>query len=1064
MSSADEEYDNEEQEELEQDNEEVEEEEQSQDEADEGEEGEEEEGKKIKRAKRKFEEQLPPKKPSLSSLFLLLPGRGAEKVEVKVKNIPGRITFEKRYRAYLKKIRRENILKQLESDPDGKRAFFQLEEEEGEANAVDDIDDEDEDDLDEDEQPKLPLPFWLPFLLSDDEFYLERVLAAMYGYALNPPAPYAEEPPKDGDEDEAISKDDEIDEEVGGVTSFSSLPSEGIVKSLSKKSLNEDVQPLTIPKFLHPNYPFYIVFERASEEWHLLDLHPLIWTHQYHAAMAEKRRQAEEAEVEREENEKAEDEENNEEDDQEENEEAEEHSAREESEEAEEEDLQYDLDSIQRIDALALAALFSPTALRWMLLQPQLVSLNVVEEWMSKDPCIGIPLLSKIQSSLAAIKQNDAPRIPYRIPRPALDFNFFFQPLYLFSLDPSKIINYDRGLSSDYENKIVSFRSTAAQKTLQALISAGIEPSKPIELRHFERYEGIQLSLWLLLLIPKSVLLKWSAMGATVRTPEEPKEEEEEEEEEEAEDVSITESLLRRRIAREEAEKQKQNPPEPSRPFLPSPFLSQILLELRRRYKRIKNGRGRSKYSLDVCLERVYKSENLEDGLETGDPEVTATFSLDSMPAAHYSLREQMLNELSDIMSHSVVRYQRLYQSDLALLLLCMTPPEVTLQSLGQKGTESTFESALPPQKTAVRIRKDPRRAIAAVSSKAYSFFSVLLHDKLKLKVSPLRQAQSGTLRLLYAALHSFCSADAAMILLDLSPQYELFGINGRCPLPELVACWLEEQRKERLCHIDMFINMFWDELYFRSACGLYEPNVILFLNAHYPELMGKVTQRYTQYAGVIDLLGGSLHRHSAIHRTTFRRSVLNSSTGRPSTGEGEGGEDTTIRELVLVSILNPSSYHSEYIREEKRIVAAFESLPMSPKTFYTAETLYRLLFVVPNVDLVAIRYMMVVQGVTTVRENPFYKEINALEYAITTQNTVITNLIIGLGFSMDNIIDEGRMTTDFYAENMFDLGDLRQMKETARFNSKITTSDPRRHYGILANEAQPKSVKDGFI
>lgn len=1042
------------------DEEEYEENEEENEEQNEEEEDEETEEKVVKR---KFEEKLPPKAESVSSISLLLPHQSkGEPTTVYVKTLPGRKSFERSYKAALKKLRIENILLQLKEDPEGRRLFREdLEAEEDEQN---DDDDEEEDD---DGEPKLPPPYWLPYLLSNDTFYLDRVLSVMYGWTVKPPevvlpdeshdldeeAPVEKEvnsedeaqeendedgPPKaeegDGNADrepaDRSGDDDDDEESTGG-----DIP-EADETSVGAKPV---VQPPVYPGFAHPNYKFYIVLDQTSGEWHMLDLHPSIWKHRYHLAMEEKRRAAEEGLAERAARKEMKTNDEEEEDEEESNEEEEEEEEEEDIDD-EEDDYDYDLSTLICIDSLMLAAIQSPVALRYILMQPTAPSLQLIQDWMEKDLEVGFSYLSTIYSMIAFIQRNDGQRLPHRIPRLALDFNYFFQPAYLYSLSPPKFMNSAVEDANSFDS-IVSSRSVDGQMVMQTLLSVGIAPSGPIELHHFATVEGILLGLWLMLAMPKSEFLKWSARRpASANDDQQPvDEEDEEEDEDDGEDGSVTESLLERRLKRDEKSALKSKLAEQKQLFLPAALLSKIIIELRRRVRRHRNGKAPSTFPFAMCLERVYKPEALENGKD--DPLVASSFTMDTAYSLLKMGGQDLPKDLDAIMSGSVTRHQKLYQSDLALLVLSMMSPH------------TAAAVPLAPRPPSARSKELLIRKAVPLDSlhpPPVLFFERLLKDKMNLMRTPLHKARSGTLRLLYLMLHRFKLPDFAHLLTVQSPLYQLFGVNERCPLPELVASWLMERRSEKMMNLEIFVNMFWHELYCRMEYGLYAPKVIEFLKKYCPTIIRMVNERETQFSGVIDILGGLLHRHSAVHHTALKKKLL---SGADESQSG-AASDNSFDVKVDISLLNPSPYDAEYIREESRVVAAFESLSMPSRTYYTPETLYRLLFTVANVDLVAVRYLMVVRGITTIRQNPFSdKEVEALEYAITTQNQLITKLIVGLGFTIDGTLDEGKMTVDFYAENRFDVKDVLHLKEVWAGNCKTIASDPNRQYGILRGE-----------
>lgn len=162
---------------------------------------------------RVFNEYLPEPKEVVTVIHIPLPGYGdGEKHAVHIQLPPWVQSFEQRYKHKLSILQRQNILKRLQDDEAGRRAFLDRERHlcrgrDGSSINSNDIEytysaseeHNDEDQGDEasvanSEEDELDLtsahgtPYWLPYMLSNDVFYFQRTLQVMYGWAI-PPSP-----------------------------------------------------------------------------------------------------------------------------------------------------------------------------------------------------------------------------------------------------------------------------------------------------------------------------------------------------------------------------------------------------------------------------------------------------------------------------------------------------------------------------------------------------------------------------------------------------------------------------------------------------------------------------------------------------------------------------------------------------------------------------------------------------------------------------------------------------------------------------------------------------------
>lgn len=911
----------------------------------------------------------------------------------------------------------------------------------------------------------------------------------------------------------------------------------------SNAALNfqQQMEPLTsLPSFEGANQPLYIVWDRNGEEWNLIDLHPVLFMHrkrlEVQEQLAKRARDAEERD---------EDDRNDTPADGDEEEEDESDEVDDEGDEEEDEadDVpDYDVDGMITIDALTLAALYSPSLLRIILMQKDAPSLAVVQSWMEKDLTVGFAVLSSIYVALLAVRKEWG-RLPYRISQMRLNFSIFFSHEYVFSTASAdhRLLGSHSSRSPDDVGKqvddIASPRSADAMFTMKALLRAGFLPEHPISRALLTTPESLQLALWLCMSIPKSLVVSWGRMALQPPLPQSPNAEEEEEASEADEDEeSATESMLMERIQREDkkakvlADQQAvvmngtlQDPyissasttpsMQISSYFLPAPLLLNTMLEVRRRVARDVSGKQPSILALRDTISKYYVVSQIEDGKRNGDPIVTAQLQLIAdtplvsvdLPAPSLEsggVKNRDYTEETPVVANTATpgraRHQRVFQTDLLLLLLALTTTQLPLSPTTLEGPSKGPASA----NTMCVIRRHRDQRSNSVHDGHAAFFTDLLREKLGRIQSPLMRARAATCWLLlaimprYKVTQTFAEVCAAM------PLYQLLGCNERAPLGNLVYTWCHEARELRDRHLDIFINTFWQEIYYRIKGSLYPPSTLEYIRTKMGTLLDKTEERVNYYRSQVTALGNKRPGKSFGLQSSpmwLALETTSSSTGSSATppavvaANSPNSSDLPItnqqfsaaaisplnqaleisradsfssgsplkRALHLnkkaaqtgtVTLMYPNPHSKEVQKGESSIAALLDSLPMTPRTIFTPELLYTILFANREVDPIVVRYVMLTKGVSTVRKNGPYKgtEVSALEYAICTHNTKVAKLLVGLGASLEDPVEQGALTMEVLAQRGLESEDACEVQLLAQMNKQTVRTDPGQHFGIL--------------
>ncbi|ORC90572.1 uncharacterized protein TM35_000083700 [Trypanosoma theileri] len=859
------------------------------------------------------------------------------------------------------------------------------------------------------------------------------------------------------------------------------LSSQGLLKHLSAKSV-----PLTVLRFPEASTILFLVRAANGRRWYLLDTIPKptprdgVSDLSTQSTVVEKKKKKrgdddddEEEEEEEGEGEEEEEEEEGEEEEEEEKEEEgkadgektkegegqqEQNEDNNEDEDEDEipslEDL--DMNSVICIDVLMLAALQSPTALRCCLSQREVVSFACIEQWLRMDLHAALPIFTTIHRMMLSVYTTGQMRLPYRLQGGVIDYNIFFTPSYLshnIITYPRLNINNSPRAKKKHGKDDISFDGEKQSiETMDALLKVNLLPSKLILVKHLSSVVGIRMILHLLMGIPKSLLLSWGAASPTNgikdsktnmnRDSMDLDNEYDEENElsdddhsdfnDDYDDYDNNEGRRRRKRRLDDAsvaaEFLSRNAHETGPWFVPSPFLLAVALEIRRRQAREMKLHAPSQFSLIECVAHALL-QRVEDGRPKQDPLLVSEFSL---------LPSECVNVDGLVLS----RPQRLYHSDLALLLLALT------------STMVKREIVLPQKEKRKSVVVRSRTSMFNKPPDAHhELFSYLLRKKAEKKRTPEEMIQSGYFRLLYLSLLRFKNQSTVQLLLSMSPLFSLFGPLDRCPFDDLLNAWLLDHNMENgHLHIELFVETFWNELHYRSTGGQFDD---LTLNRGRTLLIiDKVQERRKSYLSL-------LHHMCSPVRTRTQTSMLRASQTCSSL-EGAASPlanrpASAVRKATPPQPINLCEYDEDFRYTEEQVRLTFESLSMAPRTYLTPETLYAVLFTGQIRNVNAIRYLMIRCRVVTVQANPLTDPpVPAMEYALRCGDLHAINILLGVGVTLRDHIDGGNLVAEALLAESFVSKFTTPLLEEWKQKEKQRSIDPSVHYGMLRTVVSP--------
>lgn len=692
-----------------------------------------------------------------------------------------------------------------------------------------------------------------------------------------------------------------------------------------------------------------------------------------------------------------------------------------------------DMQSVICIDTLTLAALRCPAALRTCLVQKDPISLACIETWMRLDVNIALPILTTIYRTMLAIRA-EAPRLPYSLPDWKFDYNIFLTSSYLAHRKPqyprqtANLVSSTSQILTVVDSPCVGERQS--YETMAGLLSVRTFPSKPILLQNLNHVVGMRLFVWLITEIPHHVLLQWASLKSS--PPDSGRKDAETgSESDDGDDEEDEEGDGKKKAARYIASVVDafwKRVPSVDGPYLIlSPFLKAVVVEVRRRQRREREGFGASKYTLMECVAHALP-KRIEDGKPKKDPLVASSFSL--FPQ-NYGPPE---------LSTPSPPNQRVYQSDLVILLLTLTTTPATRDA-----------TTVRTERLALGVRSHPRPLSYAPDGN-YELLTYLLNKKTEKVRTPVEAVRSGYFRVLYLSLLRFVAPSSVMLLLSVTPLFSVMGPADRCPLPQLLHAWHIEWDFCFRGHLDHFINTFWNELYYRTLEKQFDDATVL--RAKQLMLLEKVTERRNQYLFAIRQLNSRARPLSARAFVGFPVLV------------GEECEETLAISSTLEALppikprkiikssehpLNLSPYSEDWRHEEEHVRYMLASLPMAPRTYLTPETLHLLLFDVPHANRYAIHYLMRGCGVVQTQINPLKgAAVPAMEYALLTRNVEAVLMLLATGETLDDQMLGGMVNGEAWLYEAFRGRDAMRLLAVWRKKEQERKSDPDVRFGVL--------------
>ncbi|KAG5495077.1 hypothetical protein JKF63_02130 [Porcisia hertigi] len=758
-------------------------------------------------------------------------------------------------------------------------------------------------------------------------------------------------------DEEVHQSDEEVHDQQHAIPSL-----DGSTPSHVRLSVSTAPPPVSaLPYFPFAEYELFIAYDKVSGEWHLLDTHPLL------VMQACRRRRAEEmSQEEDQQGDKAVDATPLDSDEERESgTESDEGEITRKGVKKSFRVPGYVLDGIIPVSPVVLAALFSPAALRCCLLQPlqdapknhddadhaenydtgsdtapaaatPSVSAHAVlrtfdNAWLSVDMAVALPILATICRTRQRVLQQDAPRIPYALGHLWIDVNpLYTLPGFANAAEPQEKRRWRAPPgqhSEDDENEMeaeatpmkvadLSFPhrwgialdsiidpSNYGRLVLNALLDAGILPTRPVEVKIFSHLRLLRLTLWWWMRLPPKVIREWGVdaaadgLGVGDNAEDDDALENSSEDgvedgatEEELDEMSVedvTEFLLERiqKMNDHDARLRRLRLRKEHATLVFAPLLQRVLLELQRRLDRMSavDARGApvapSQYTLQESVSRTYVAELLESGRPRQDPLVTAAFVGLADPASPTLA--------------SVVRHQRLYQSDLVLLLLAFTTTPAPLPSrvatiLDDAETRFSTIAAKNISEAEAEAVNDQETQSNDVDAHT-TLFSHLLDFKLMRFVRrPQDRTRAGTTKLLLLCAIDFCRGATRQRVFGHLPRFELFGSTGYCPLPELVQAWssvcgsnMSNNHSKKLDTVRLFAYYMWNEIRWRLHKRQYSDAVVARMRQQLPELFEMIDLHISTYNAILAHLDAE----------TAAESEANDSRNRPLSGPAaEGG------------------------------------------------------------------------------------------------------------------------------------------------------------------------------
>ncbi|CCW66212.1 unnamed protein product [Phytomonas sp. Hart1] len=532
--------------------------------------------------------------------------------------------------------------------------------------------------------------------------------------------------------------------------------------------------------------------------------------------------------------------------------------------------------------------------------------------------------------------------------------------------------------------------------------------------------------------------------------------------------------------------------------LLTGALLFSTLVEIRSRLAREQLGRKPLTYPLTTDLEKFMESKRLEDGVV--DPLITSSFRPQITPdlmriEGHHednTPREgtNVFAEFKNVFSppkHKLLegmatptkegnadppqsfftqRHQKIYQSDLVLLLLACTNtpmprpinalctqeadfPQTPMTELANlKDQPIPTAQPISGKKRATVVNRVPQTTpshpvhqpssllgkpmFAPISGAIIpnvnstpsgvlnyhlSYFNALLQAKIQKQQSglgsslPLTKARSGMWRFLFLLLPLFLNQRMIQEFCDAAPLYELFGVNERCPLHELIYYWMLEvcnpkefqsisrghstgEKSLALNHmVNIFVNTFCHELYHRLKAELYPKNILSFIracsNSSGTMMLSKVQDQMDRLEHVLANLPGIRYRgtkgvdaryvdfsllmnqlnlqyrmeSSMPDSANNTRRTVKLELPVPINAEpaircalprlemlAENVNEELLMKIETTSVVE-SIYNEPFRSATQRLVASFATLPMTAPNIFTPELLFELLFADPKLN-----------------------------------------------------------------------------------------------------------------
>ncbi|RNF07202.1 uncharacterized protein Tco025E_07422 [Trypanosoma conorhini] len=286
-------------------------------------------------------------------------------------------------------------------------------------------------------------------------------------------------------------------------------------------------------------------------------------------------------------------------------------------------------------------------------------------------------------------------------------------------------------------------------------------------------------------------------------------------------------------------------------------------------------------------------------------------------------------------------------------------------------------------------------------------------------------------------------------LLLSMTPLFAVLGPHDRAPFADLVQAWMLDRDLTTGNHLDLFLDTFWNELYYRSLDNQFDEATIA--KGHALLLLDKMMERRKAYVSALNQMCSPVRTPSRIpfiarqSRTSVVEYVF------PLPQPSVDSPKLSLFSRVPGVSLTVSEYSEECMQAIEQVRMTFESLSLAPRTYLTPETLYTVLFSEPFHNVSLVRYLMIRCCVVTVCANPLKEvPVPVMEYALRTGKKSAIKLLLSIGATLHDHFDGGTVAEDMFLFDAVSSKEVAPLLEIWKKREEQRKGDPSVSYGIL--------------